>query len=85
MKLSRLALAVVALAAVAAGGAATAQSSGLYYHYTYYSDASKTVVVGQISERCTNGYIVMPYAPEVVFTDHYDRYAIGNCPGLGDW
>lgn len=78
--------AILAAAAVAgAASASNARASALYYEYWYYSDASKTTLVGNIREQCSNGFIVMPYAPEVVFTEHYNRQAIGNCPGLGDW
>lgn len=84
MKVARLILAALVLAGSTAAGAVSAQSS-LYYHYTYFSDAAKTTIVGEISERCVNGYIIVPYAPEVQFTDFYTRTAIGACPGLGDW
>lgn len=65
----------------------TAQSaySEFYYQYYFYSDATKTDVVGHYREYCLNNYYIITPLVTGTVTEHYRREAIGVCPGLGDW
>lgn len=84
-----IAATAIALAAglMTAGAAPAVQDDfdEYYYDYTFYSDATKTIVVGSYSQYCWGNKIIM--TPQVTgqTSAHYDRYLKGRCPGLGDW
>ena len=61
------------------------EGGDLYYHYIYYSDASKTVTIGYQMEYCMNSQFIAIYPVSGESSLHYDRYPIGHCPGPGDW
>ncbi|MEP3071636.1 hypothetical protein [Maricaulis sp.] len=69
---------------VAGGGTAIAWTVGdynPYYEYTYFSDASKTEVVGWMDETCVNNQI-LPGQAVGTQTPYWHRSLLGNCgPG----
>ncbi|MFS0712045.1 hypothetical protein [Brevundimonas phoenicis] len=76
-------LATVAAATSLLSAGAGAQSPGIMYHRTFYSDATLTVQVGWYIDRCSNGRVVA--APVHGTTSpYYTLEAVGSCPG-GYW
>lgn len=79
------ATAIALAAGVMTAGAAPAVQDDYYYDYTFYSDASKTTVVGSYSQYCLGNTTII--TPQVTgqTSAYYDRYLKGRCPGMGDW
>ena len=76
-------LASVAAATSLLSVGAGAQSPGVMYHRTFYSDATLTVQVGRYIDRSANGRVVA--APvHGTTTPYYTLEAVGSCPG-GYW
>jgi hypothetical protein len=76
--------AVLGAAALAVGAmsglTSQAGSAEPMFFYFFYSDASKTDMVGFRRDVCTNGYVTSgPVAGYV--TAYYDTELIGQCPG----
>jgi len=74
--------AVIGAAALSIGSGPSEASgaSGKIYLWTYYSDATKTTLVGNSMDQCISGDVF----PGTVYgeeTPHYDREWVGNCPG----
>ncbi|WP_087139783.1 hypothetical protein [Brevundimonas diminuta] len=87
MRMRKIRNAVLLASAVAASSllsvGAGAQSPGIMYHRTFYSDATLTVEVGWYIDRCSNGRVVA--APVHGTTSpYYTLEAVGSCPG-GYW
>ncbi|SPU54432.1 Uncharacterised protein [Brevundimonas vesicularis] len=53
------------------------------YDYVYYSDATKTVVVGSWSGVCYSGYAGVTQYPDGQVTAHYDKILVGSCTDDG--
>ena len=81
--------AAIAAAAVLAPAAMSfesqAKTADYYYQYYFYSDATKTYMVGQFRQYCLNNNTIITPLVTGTMTEHYTREAIGICPGLGDW
>lgn len=77
---TKLAVAAAALAALTATTAGSANMFGDRLHiYTYYSDASKTQVVGWAQEFCYGDMALLGQATGTA-TAYYDAEVVGRCP-----
>ena len=80
-KLALAAAGALASAAVLVG-AGQASSSGYYYLYTYFSDASKTTVVGYNNQSCQPGGHIVDNISGTV-TAHSTQSILGYCSAGG--
>ena len=78
MNRTNAALAIATLVVSAFGPAATAQTGGIMYHHTFYSDATLTTQVGWYRDRCWNGYVQATPVNGTV-TPYYTLEPIGRC------
>ena len=78
-----LALGAITLFGALSAAAPAAALSEPLYDYIYYSDATKTSVVGTWSGVCYNGYAGVAQYPDGQVTPYYDKIIVGQCTGDG--
>lgn len=79
----RFAMAAAVLSGSVFAAAATAQTPGIMYFRTFYSDATLTTQVGFYRDRCSGNRVVASPVHGVT-SPFYTLEPIGSCPG-GYW
>lgn len=75
-------IAASAAIAVMSAASAIALQGSIMYEWTYYSDASKTTIVGFSIDRCL-GEMAVPGPTGGQVTPYFDQYPTGDCAGYG--
>ncbi|TRO96711.1 hypothetical protein FKB34_01710 [Glycocaulis profundi] len=78
-------LGTLALGVAAFVGTTAFDQDGFMYHHVWYTDASYTVVLGEVYDICVNDTYVRTPDAGIPYSPYYQKFAFGRCPGGGAW